>query len=437
MSRVRDDTRIEEADISMFTSLLMPGFLPSPESKDFDIYLMDKGVMPLLMQGLDALVKVVDKINQSGVDEGRRSPFNPLAWLAQFLLRNHPRHAGDNSKAVYAQFSEIADIHRGRRFLLRKWPEIERAWKAMVEEKGDGPISDVELARLELAEVPVLLRSLDARWGLHGLFSSRMPADFRGILYPRDVGTKVQLADFEAWFNEYVPRNDVIRESAFRQAELRVAEEEREAAQAAADFEARQQVKEEMLLKRAQLKEQFESITADMYINDSIARIINKGAVIQGLEQTEGGPLLYGEHIVLLLEMLSIWGCPIAESAHDEEGELPDVWNDEALTAWTKWLEQRGLFGSGPPRVDAAAVRHLVSNERFQEYLQKAYPLPEDEDDFVPMAEAVDDATGQVMQLSLDEQEAAAIQQRLDNGEEVLARVGPGTGHVAEVLPPA
>merc|ERR1719183_3028995 len=77
--------------------------------------------MPLLLQGLDALSRHVDKINSKG-GQGADSTlrFNPLVWLAQYLLRNHPRHVKDHRTPMYEQFSELANIERGRRCLLRQ-----------------------------------------------------------------------------------------------------------------------------------------------------------------------------------------------------------------------------------------------------------------------------------------------------------------------------
>merc|ERR1719498_896524 len=93
--------------------------------------------MPLLLQGLDALSRHVDKITGKGsTPSDSRIPFNPLTWLAQYMLRNHPRHVKDHRTPMYERFSELANVERGRRCLLRKREQMEEEWHAMVESNG-------------------------------------------------------------------------------------------------------------------------------------------------------------------------------------------------------------------------------------------------------------------------------------------------------------
>merc|ERR1719424_970213 len=89
--------------------------------------------MPLLLQGLDALSRHVDQ-NQN--DGGDIRKFNPLVWLAQYMLRNHPRHVKDHRTPMYEKFSELANIERGRRCLLRREDQMHEVWNEMVEENG-------------------------------------------------------------------------------------------------------------------------------------------------------------------------------------------------------------------------------------------------------------------------------------------------------------
>merc|ERR1719158_2791340 len=93
--------------------------------------------MPLLLQGLDALSRHVDKITAKGAQVDSRTRFNPLVWLAQYMLRNHPRHVKDHRTPMYERFSELANIERGRRCLLRRKDQIELAWHELIEENPD------------------------------------------------------------------------------------------------------------------------------------------------------------------------------------------------------------------------------------------------------------------------------------------------------------
>eukprot|EP00913_Durusdinium_trenchii_P018173 g17074.t1 len=61
---------------------------------DFDVYL-NESLMPVLAQALDALGRQVSRMHQQGdkLDARVRARFNPITWLAQQLLRRHPRVA--------------------------------------------------------------------------------------------------------------------------------------------------------------------------------------------------------------------------------------------------------------------------------------------------------------------------------------------------------
>merc|ERR1719230_2257492 len=80
--------------------------------------------MPLLLQGLDALSRHVDRMESNGADPGIRARFNPLVWLAQYLLRNHPGQIKDRRTPMYKELSELASVERGRRALLHRKPEM-------------------------------------------------------------------------------------------------------------------------------------------------------------------------------------------------------------------------------------------------------------------------------------------------------------------------
>ncbi|CAE7433859.1 unnamed protein product [Symbiodinium necroappetens] len=80
-------------DDGFFSQMLLP---MAEAEGDFDVYLMEKGVMPLLLQGLDALSKHVDKVAQGTTMGSSKQKFNPLVWLAQYLLRNHPGRIHDH-----------------------------------------------------------------------------------------------------------------------------------------------------------------------------------------------------------------------------------------------------------------------------------------------------------------------------------------------------
>merc|ERR1711977_756866 len=94
--------------------------------------------MPLLLQGLDALSRQIYKMqSKKYMDSDSRARFNPLVWLAQYLLRNHPGHLKDHRSPLYNDFTEWALIEKGRREMLRRKDQIEEAFHRM-EKQVDG-----------------------------------------------------------------------------------------------------------------------------------------------------------------------------------------------------------------------------------------------------------------------------------------------------------
>jgi len=440
-------------DENFFNKMLRRADGDDEEPNDFDVYLMETSVMPLLLQGLDALSRHVDKIQHGdAIMDGNKAPFNPLVWLAQFLLRNHPSHVKDHRTPMYNQFAELASIERGRRCLLRRRHQLEEAWQARKDDTLKGPIS--------LEDIPRLLKRLDKAWGLYGLFCDKLPKDFTGLLEEKEYEHEEDGVSFESfwtWFTEHVQNNDVLRETAFIDAARRREEEERLARMQEEEALNRERAMQEALEQRSVLQEQFETVSADMYINDEITRIMNKGAVIHGVEEKEGGPPLRGEHIALIFAMLQLWGCPVLEQQEDGSSPQPpladDVWTGLALAAWSRWLEARGL-DSGPPRVDSATIRRLIDKDAFEEYLEVAFPVGEQGDEGFRrtvevkslieagedadgwQVDALDEETGQIVRLNIPEHQVNEVQRRLQNaGEPVLAHIDHARRNIQDLLP--
>jgi len=167
-------------------------------------------------------------------------------------------------------------------------------------------------------------------------------------------------------------------------------------------------------------------MSADMYINAEINRIINRGAVLE-VEPREGSAAVKGEHVSLIVAMLGLWGFPVvdddrsssaveevppaeAEQAQDAQpggGEAPpgdggeatppatppaaavrrrsssalseggprhERWGMAAQEAWECWVQMHGP-ASAPLQVDSAGLRALMDQEAFEDYLVRAYPL--------------------------------------------------------------
>eukprot|EP00747_Dinoflagellata_sp_TGD_P162980 gnl/TRDRNA2_/TRDRNA2_181194_c0_seq1.p1 gnl/TRDRNA2_/TRDRNA2_181194_c0~~gnl/TRDRNA2_/TRDRNA2_181194_c0_seq1.p1 ORF type:complete len:449 (-),score=107.08 gnl/TRDRNA2_/TRDRNA2_181194_c0_seq1:77-1423(-) len=428
-------------DISFFKEMLRPeqGSVPE-EYQDFDLYLTERSLMPLLLQGLDALTRHVDKqSNNDRQKEGERSVrFNPLTWLAQYLLRNHPRHVKDHRSPMYREFSELASLERGRRVLLRKREEMEEMYILMAQE--------MDAANLVREDLPILIQNLDEQWYLQGVFVNNMPKDFQDLIPAGEEGSTttnvVTFEDFWRWFEVYVQEHDVIRAGHFESAAQRKLEDEQQAEKAKEEQERHERAVQEALVERSKLQEQFEMFSADMYLNDDITRIINKGATIEGVEERESSIPLQGDHISLILSMVQIWGVAMPE-------DMPqDVWTDGALAVWRRWLSERGLQGQ---RVDSVSLRKLIDKDAFEDYLSIAFAVNEPdelltrcvevkgfvEDDIDIVVEAIDEDTGEVAHFVLPEHQVEEVRKRLEDtsGGPVMAQVDSVTGRVTSIVP--
>jgi hypothetical protein len=305
------------------------------EGPDSDLYLMEKSVMPLLMQGLEALSRQVDKMTTSGAAQSK-VPFNPLTWLAQYMLRNHPNIVKDHRTPMYHKFSELALVERGRRELLRRRAQMEELWKGM--EKEFKASRGKEHKHMTASDVPDYIKNLDEKWGLEGMFKKKMPElelNYASLL-EEDRGYLL-FDEFWKWFEAYISEHDVVRASLFEEAERKRKEAEERTLRLKEERERREQNIQEVHEMRQALEEQFDNLSADVYINDGLGEILNKGVCMElpepGEVMRKDAPSIVGEHVTLLLSLLWLWGCQVPESAPQ------DQWSDAAVEAWQTWQE--------------------------------------------------------------------------------------------------
>jgi len=117
------------------------------QQADFDLYL-GESLMPVLAQALDSLCRQVNRMQVQGdkLDPKVRARFNPLTWLAQQLLRRHPKCAKTpRRQAIYANFRDWSDLERGRREMLRR--------RNVVKDVFDGFVLRGVVQRADLAHV--------------------------------------------------------------------------------------------------------------------------------------------------------------------------------------------------------------------------------------------------------------------------------------------
>lgn len=468
--------------------------LPQEAEQDFDLYLMEKAVMPVLLQGLDALSRHVDKMNTKaelcgGPSGGARPAFNPLTWLAQYLLRNHPGHVKDHRTPMYQHFGELADVERGRRGLLRRRGEFEELWYEMERAK--------ELDAIGLEHIPEVVQRLDVKWHLDGTFAKQMPEDYSRVLDAEKSAKGVLFVDFWSWFESFVWQHDLLRASAFEEAQERLRQAELEAQRAREEALQRERAKNEAIQKRKAMEEQFEAVSADMYINAEVNKIMNKGFFLD-VEEQEGSVPSKGEHISLIISMLRLWGFPVVHysssdggsgtaeaeddiqgsAAHAGEAQPEDApaakeeaapqeaeaaenvreaspasanglvhhntWDLAAQEAWEGWST---MHGPGTLQVDSAGVRAIMDMQAFEEYLVRAFPLRSgsgeaeaphlvevhalvDDGAGSLLIEAIDVETGKVLHVAAPEAQVEEIRLRL---EEYDSSRGPTSQVMARV----
>lgn len=328
-------------DDGFFSQMLLP---MAEADGDFDVYLMEKGVMPLLLQGLDALSKHVDKVAQGTTMGSSKQKFNPLVWLAQYLLRNHPGRIHDHRTGTYEKIRELAQVEKGRRNLLRKQEEFETAWTVLAEDHEHMP----------MAQTPRVIKKLDAAWKLEGEFVRRTQlADIKA-----ENPEKVTFSEFWESFEALVKKNDFLRMSVFEEAERRQTRAANEAQQAKYEQQQREAAVAEELRQRRLLQDRFETICADVYINSELLQIMSKGATL-------AAPMdLKGEHIVLVLQLLRAWGYPVL----NDDGDLVDQdhWDARAREACQRWRLNHGPPSKHPEVLDSEGLKALIDNEAFQ-----------------------------------------------------------------------
>lgn len=109
-------------DQEVSTGCRMKRHLNATKAADFDIYL-NQALMPVLAQALDSLCRQLTRMDNRGeaMDTKVRSRFNPITWLAQQMLRLHPKYAKTPRRMqIYSNFALWGDQERGRREILRR-----------------------------------------------------------------------------------------------------------------------------------------------------------------------------------------------------------------------------------------------------------------------------------------------------------------------------
>eukprot|EP00811_Abedinium_folium_P028120 NODE_4326_length_1905_cov_5.174916.p1 GENE.NODE_4326_length_1905_cov_5.174916~~NODE_4326_length_1905_cov_5.174916.p1 ORF type:complete len:502 (-),score=134.40 NODE_4326_length_1905_cov_5.174916:226-1731(-) len=371
--------------------------------RDFDLYLMETRILPLLLQGLDALSRHIDKMMITAKEsDPSRARFNPLVWLAQYLLRNHPLHVTDQRAPMYAGLAEKANIERGRRAILRRKPQITEAWSEY-QRKENSAGSSCTLAKdelhdfpptekLNIAQVPEFIEYLDSLWGLRGSFATKMPSDYTQLIHPKHERDEVRLDEFWAFFEAHVLENDLMREHVLERAEqdgLRPQSQDEPGSESSRDGDGQ--------MWGAHLLDRFQMTLTDMNVNEVLIAIATSRAVLREAEpvrveqqqqqqqqserpvsqksevpeqqeqqEQETGAAaapVKGAHVGLICQLLSLWGKHVPEGSRE-------VWSQPATCQWNAWLRTHDIQGRNNV-VNASGLKSLKDFQAFSVYVQR------------------------------------------------------------------
>jgi Ca2+-binding EF-hand superfamily protein len=320
---------------------------------DFDVYL-NEALMPVLAQSLDSLCRQVAKMEQQGdnLDPKVRERFNPLTFLAQQLLRRHPKCARTpRRQALYEGFSNWANQERGRREMIRRQSAIKVIFSGFV-------LRGV----VQTEDIPNVLTAIDDAMKLEGclmkhkamskdfgirsilLQSSGEPGGRRRSQAPRsrasffaaDTGCTWQR--FWATFSGILLSNEVVPYSAIRRGEELKKEELVERAQR---VEAQEKLREARIQKEAEHQQKvgmYEEIYGRLCECVHLNAILQDNKILTGDEvrPTDAGYEFevppHGVHVKRLQELLGVLGL-IEESSISEEDDC--WWTSELAAAWS------------------------------------------------------------------------------------------------------
>jgi Ca2+-binding EF-hand superfamily protein len=283
--------------------------------RDFDIYL-GEAVLPLCAQALDALCRYITRQEERGrLDPRVKARFNPCTWLAQYLLRSHPKFLTTPRRAgIYSGFSTWADSERGRRDLLRRREDFERLFNGFAKKK-----------RVSEDTLPLIFQAADEMLYLQGEFSSHpaLSADLRGKVDTSGSGS-CDFGSFWAWFTGLCMANDLIKYSTIERGEQLKAEEfrylqEREKQQHERAIEKQRQADE-----IAQFLEEYQHVREECLANTELNRILHENQTLTGDLPPNGDPCYEdeivpsGDHVLLLRRLVSLLGFPKKEELSQE-----------------------------------------------------------------------------------------------------------------------
>jgi Ca2+-binding EF-hand superfamily protein len=327
----------------------------APEPVDFDIYL-NEALMPVLAQSLDSLCRQVSRMGDQGdkLDPKVRERFNPLTFLAQQLLRRHPKCARTpRRKELYQEFHDWADFEHGRREMMRRKLDVMEAFSGFV-------LRGV----VQTEDIPNVLKAIDDKLHVEGRLAghkvmakdfgakTRMAGatgDMKGAADVRSSRMRSRSSFFEkssavGWeafwstFSSVLMSNDVVPYSALQRGDERKKEESEERARRA-DAQAR--LTEAQQAKQLEYQQQmcaYEELYARLKGNEQLSLILQENKILTGDDvrpkdagyEFEVPPK--GDHVRLLQELLQVLG--LLETREVPRDGKEWWWTGDKAAAW-------------------------------------------------------------------------------------------------------
>lgn len=326
---------------------------------DFDLYL-GEALLPVLAQALDALCRQINRMQQQGdnLDPKVRARFNPVTFLAQQVLRRHPKAARTpRRQAIYANFRDWSDLERGRREMLRRRELIKEAFdgfvlRGVVQREDLGPVIEGidEKMRLE----GILMNHKEIRGALHldrgQTPDSPRPFSPSGSMKRRDRSEFFKCGGwtFEQFWHALagvIMAHDVVPFSAIQRG---IELQQQKALLVSEAEEARKREEEEIKQYEAEQKKMSEEYTAlhtSIQENEHIVAILTQSKVLTG-DDVRPGDAGYefevppnGEHVTLLFKLLLLLGFENAFKKSEEKADAARWWDDELASAWSTLQE--------------------------------------------------------------------------------------------------
>jgi Ca2+-binding EF-hand superfamily protein len=355
----------------------------SAKSADFDIYL-GEALMPVLAQSLDALCRQHNRMNMQGdsLDPKVRARFNPITFLAQQLLRRHPKCAKTpRRQAIYSNFRDWADLERGRREMLRQRNVVE----------GEFQVTKIH----GIVSLEDLIKSVDDKLHLQGILAGNKEIQ-RGILEDNATGWFDGRSFEQFWhrFSSIIMKHDVVSFTAFqrgKQLEQQLMLENADAAKAEEERTLEMQKFEDDQRRRM---EEYTALYPALVQSEHILSILNEDKVLTGDDVRPGDSGFEfevpptGDHVALLSKVLILLGFQILEK--DSEGkEFGDKrwWDDVLASAWAT-LQKIHLAEICDGVVEREVLEKIIVppvgfpmlRNKVREELERL----EDEDGFIP-----------------------------------------------------